>query len=45
MPYHPYDISSLKYDGYGFLFDDKYREPLYWRHIKKLEKRYGKINV
>jgi hypothetical protein len=32
------------YDGYGFLFENIYRNPKYWREIERKEKRYGKIN-
>lgn len=33
----------LLYDGIGFKFDHAYRPVEFWRHIPKIEKRYGKI--
>jgi hypothetical protein len=33
---------SVRYDGYGFIFNDIYRDPKYWRYIDQSKKKYGK---
>ena len=32
------------YDGHGFLYEGKYREPDLWRDLMPLQRRYGKVN-
>jgi len=37
-------IGTCFYDGYGFIYQHAYRNPTYWKYIKKLEKKYGVQN-
>ncbi len=37
------DLEILSYDGIGFLYLHAYRPVRYWRPIKPILKRYGKI--
>jgi len=38
-----FDIGICEYNGYGFIYDSHYVCPLFWREIKRKEKRYGKV--
>ena len=37
------DLSVMNYDGIGFFYLYGYYPVKYWRHRKKPEKKYGKI--
>lgn len=39
-----FDLGCCEYNGFGFNYDSHYVYPLFWRHIEKKQKRYGKIN-
>ena len=36
------DVMCLQYDGIGFKFEHSYRDPMYWREIPVMKKKYGK---
>jgi hypothetical protein len=36
-------IGVCFYDGIGFLYEENYRYPTFWKEIKEVEKRYGKV--
>lgn len=36
-------IETLSYDGIGFFYINSYRPVRYWRPIKPIHKKYGKI--
>jgi len=37
------DYGFAWYDGYGFLYENGYRNPKFWKETETLMKRYGKI--
>lgn len=37
------DTGVAAYDGYGFIHDQVYVRPIYWRRYVPLQKKYGKI--
>jgi hypothetical protein len=42
----PYSDSMVaEYNGYGFKFEERYIEPLYWGKLPPICKKYGKLNA
>jgi hypothetical protein len=38
-----HDWSISYYDGIGFIYENAYRNPKFWRKLDDLKKRYGKL--